>query len=286
MQALSKFDDTILIKFDAINRLNKSLNDLLTAESIAFDTVRISRMTTEFFDQPIFVTGEQIDDKKIEENIVRSILNDEEIEFPTDTDHICLTNRAEEINQQSIDKNKLFIETELIKNERDVETLENSIYDAKRDLIKTFTDPSDSMIFDNVINVNDWVNKTDNKKLDQNIRQNYNEIASEMLANNVDLLSQMVSKNEIRDSLILEKINAQKEHENKQLVEKIQPDLDVYIRDDNELVELTEINDSSLNQRRSKALAELNRKTKHEAKIEKRSSKPYLKNKKKLYKIV
>ena len=88
MQALSKFDDTILIKFDAINRLNKSLNDLLTAESFAFDTVRISRMTTEFFDRPIFVTGEQIDDKKIEENIVRSILNDEEIEFPTDTDHM------------------------------------------------------------------------------------------------------------------------------------------------------------------------------------------------------
>ena len=138
-----------------------------------------------------------------------------------------MTNRAEEINQQSIDKNKLFIETELIKNERDVETLENSIYDAKRDLIKTFTDPSDSMIFGNVINVNDWVNKTDNKKLDQNVRQNYNEIASEMFANNVDLLTQMVAKNEIRDSLILEKINAQKEHESKQLVEKIQPDLDV-----------------------------------------------------------
>ena len=122
MQVLSKSDDTILIKFDAINRLNKSLNDLLTVESLAFNTVRISRMTTEFFDQPIFVTGEQIDDKKIEENIVRSILNDEEMEFPTDTDHICLPNTTEEINQQSIDQNKLFIETELKKNERDVET--------------------------------------------------------------------------------------------------------------------------------------------------------------------
>ena len=80
-------------------------------------------------------------------------------------------------------------------------------------------------------------------------------------ANNADLLSQMVANNEIRDSLILEKINAQKELESKQLVEKIQPDLDVYIRDDDELVELTEINDSGLNQRRSKPLAELNRKT-------------------------
>ena len=55
------------------------------------------------------------------------------------------------------------------------------------------TDPSDGMILDDVINVNDWVNKTDNKKLDQDVQQNYNEIASQMIrANNADLLSQMV----------------------------------------------------------------------------------------------
>ena len=54
-------------------------------------------------------------------------------------------------------------------------------------------------------------------------------------ANNADLVSQMVSNNEIRDSLILEKITAQNECESKQLTEKIQPDLDVYLRDDNKL---------------------------------------------------
>ena len=97
--------------------------------------------------------------------------------------------------------------------------LENLINDVSRDLIKTFTDPSNDMILDDVINVNDWVNKTDNKKLDQDVQQNYNEIASEtILANNADLLSQMVTNNEIKDSLILEKIIAQKEHESKQLV--------------------------------------------------------------------
>ena len=81
--------------------------------------------------------------------------------------------------------------------------------------------------------------------------------------------------------LILERITAQKEHESKQLAEKIQPDLDVYLRDDNEpMVELTEIDDSSFKQRRLKRLTELNQKTKHEAKIKKRSSKLCLKNKK------
>ena len=106
------------------------MNDLLTAQSLALNTARISRMTTEFFYWPIFVTHEQADNKIIKENIAKSILNDEKIEFPTDTDHICLPNIAEEIKEQSIDENKLFIETELKKNERNVETLENVINDA------------------------------------------------------------------------------------------------------------------------------------------------------------
>ena len=78
--------------------------------------------------------------------------------------------------------------------------------------------------------------------------------------------------------LILERITAQKEHESKQLAEKIQPDLDVYLRDDNEpMVELTEIDDSSFKQRRLKRLTELNQKTKHEAKIKKKRLKTLFK---------
>ena len=118
MQALSKSGDTTVIKLDTINRLNKSLNNLLTAESR-----RISGMTTELLGRPTFVTGEQTDNKRIENSIVRNILNDEKMEFATDIDHINLPNMAEEIKQQSIDENKLFIETELKKNERDVQTL-------------------------------------------------------------------------------------------------------------------------------------------------------------------
>ena len=72
MQALSKFDATIVIKFDAINALNKILNNLLTAEALAFDTARVSRMTA-FFDQPVFVSDEQSDNKRIENSIVKNI---------------------------------------------------------------------------------------------------------------------------------------------------------------------------------------------------------------------
>ena len=123
MQALSKSGDTTVIKLDAVNRLNKSLNNFLTAESLAFDTAKISGMTTELFGRPTFVTGQQTDNKRIENSIVRNILNDKKMEFATDIDHINLPNTAENIKQQSIGENKSFIETELKKSERDVETL-------------------------------------------------------------------------------------------------------------------------------------------------------------------
>ena len=104
--------------------------------------------------------------------------------------------------------------------------------------------------------------------------------------NNADLLSQMATNNEIKETLILEKILVQKEHKSKQLPKKIQPDLGVYLQDDddndnddNELVELIELDNLSLKLRRSKRLVGLNQKSKREAKVKKRS-KPYLRNKK------
>ena len=44
METLSKSDYTILSKFDAINKLNKSLNDFMRAETLAFETESVSRM--------------------------------------------------------------------------------------------------------------------------------------------------------------------------------------------------------------------------------------------------
>ena len=95
----------------------------------------------------------------------------------------------------------------------------------------------------------------------------------------------MVSKNKIRVLLILKKITSQKENESEQSAEKNQPDLDIYLHDDNELLELTETNDDvvlrlSLKRRRSKSIEELNQKPKRVVMIKKRSPKSYLKNKK------
>ena len=64
----------------------------------------------------VFVSDEQIVNNRIEKDIVRNSLNDEKIDFPTNTDHISLPNIAEKIKQQSINGNKLFVESELKRN--------------------------------------------------------------------------------------------------------------------------------------------------------------------------
>ena len=43
MQALSKFGNSIL-KFDAINRLNKSINSLLVNEALAYENAQIEKI--------------------------------------------------------------------------------------------------------------------------------------------------------------------------------------------------------------------------------------------------
>lgn len=92
---------------------------------------------------------------------------------------------------------------------------------------------------------------------------------------NADLPSELVSNNEIRNSIILEKITAQEERKSKKLAEKTQRDLDIFLRDDKEpFTALTEIDDSTFKKRRSKRLVESNKK------IKSRSLRPYLKSKK------
>ena len=58
---------------------------------------------------------------------------------------------------------------------------------------------------DDIINVNDWRNRTKNK-LDLDIQQGYKESASEMIkANNADLLQQMITNNENKELLFSQK---------------------------------------------------------------------------------
>ena len=57
----------------------------------------------------------------------------------------------------------MFLKIELKKNKRDIKMLENLIDETKRDLLKIFTEPDSDVVVDDIININDWGNKTKNK---------------------------------------------------------------------------------------------------------------------------
>ena len=117
------------------------------------------------------------------------------------------------LSKKKIFQNSLFLETELKKDERDFETVNNLVEEGTLELIQTITNFDYEPIFDNMINVNDW---TDKIKEDQEIRkskldnkiwqQNFNAVADAMIQkNHADILPRMLANNKIRDSFILEK---------------------------------------------------------------------------------
>ena len=102
----------------------------------------------------------------------------------------------------------MFLKTELKKWERYRDVRKFNWWD------KTFTEPDGDVVVDDIINVNDWRNKTKNK-LDIDIQQDYKGSASEMIkANNADLLQQMITNNENKELLFSQKINEQKKNIN------------------------------------------------------------------------
>ena len=115
------------------------------------------------------------------------------------------------------------------KNERDVKALENLLDEAKRDIIKTFTEPSGDVIVDDIMNVNDWERETENRN---RLEQSYGETISKMIKeNNAEILLEMINTNESKQSLISKNIVEREKREVEELAEKIKLSLDLFLRD-------------------------------------------------------
>ena len=140
--------------------------------------------------------------KKIEENIVNDIVNDKKNWFSN-------WNRSYKSTEYSW-KNKT---TECWWNGHEFKNLAKKwkrrwdvgkfYWRNKTWLNKILTDTSSKGIADDIINVNDWENKTEIKnKLDLGTQQNYNESATEIIkTNNADLLQQMINNNQNKNQI-------------------------------------------------------------------------------------
>ena len=95
MQALSRDDDRIDIKFDAIKELNKSIKKILKDEVDRNSNISFINFRPEQF--------EEIKDpnRLFEKNVVENIMSGNRVDYPQDTDHMSFPNTEEEILAQS-----------------------------------------------------------------------------------------------------------------------------------------------------------------------------------------
>ena len=92
MQALSKSDKIISLKFDAINRLTKSINCLLVSEALAFENAKTKELQNLLFDLPTVVGDEPTIKNKTESTIVKEVLKDKKPPSDVDDSDILIVN--------------------------------------------------------------------------------------------------------------------------------------------------------------------------------------------------
>ena len=112
MQTLNEMEDRVKLKFDAINDINKSINNLLITETNKFKTLPKEIQMGNFADH-------NTENQKFEDDVVRNILYDFKVEYPHDTDHLTFPNTADEIRKQAADELEQKDKLDFALNERD-----------------------------------------------------------------------------------------------------------------------------------------------------------------------
>ena len=100
MEALSRSNDRIQLKFTNINLLYRTILDNLLSMKLLVgkdETERIFRNSARFSDT--IVSKDQSSKFKIESSLVNAIFNDEKIEFPNDDEFYTFTNTLEKMKK-------------------------------------------------------------------------------------------------------------------------------------------------------------------------------------------
>ena len=133
ISGLDELVETTNIKFDVINELNKSINNLLMDKADKFINQKNQRLCFNL------VNDFKSENKKFEEDVVDNILNDFTIEHPQESDHLFHPNTADEINKQSQDKEEQKRKIDIVLNERQREIEKRMISHAKKKSFENFS---------------------------------------------------------------------------------------------------------------------------------------------------
>ena len=140
---------------------------MLVNKTLAYENAKIEKLQN-FFHPLIVVSDELIINNKIGSTIVKWIFKDEKPSSDVDDSDVSIAVTTEEIEQENIIQNSLFLKTALKKYERDFETVNNLVEEGTHELIETIINPVYEPTFNNIINVNNCTIKIN---VDQEIRE-------------------------------------------------------------------------------------------------------------------
>ena len=126
LEVLDELDAMTNIKFDAINELNKRINNLLMDVANKFINQENQRVSFKL------VNDFKLENKKNEEDVVDNILNEFTNEHPQEFNHLFYPNTVDKISKQSQYEEEQKRKLHIVLNEIQHEIEKEMIFDAKK----------------------------------------------------------------------------------------------------------------------------------------------------------
>ena len=233
-QVLTNENDSIKIEFSAITELVKSINLLLQIK--IYESKRKTALINSQIQNKILSKELEIlktDNEIVEQKVVADILNNDNTDYTPQ--YIFPTVKTdEEADRDKINENKNYIATELVKKQRDIQTIEDITKKNQKDLIRSIVDPGDGIMTNEDITATDYTRNDNNEPVQPQLEPGVLNVMQEM----VKIMTEQVA---VMDSIppSLENIP---QNEPVQII--TQPDLqDIITKDEPDLNDLVKVKD-------------------------------------------
>ena len=180
-QALTNDNDSVKIKFDAIADLVKSINFLLQ-KNIYYSKKKTQEINAKIQNKLLEKEIAQIRTKneQVEREIVKDILKNNTTDY-TPQYTIPTVKTDAESERDKIRENKNYIETELVKKERDFQTIDDITKKNQKDLIRSVTDPADGILTNENVTSSDWTRSDNNEPVQPQLDPGVINVMQEMV---------------------------------------------------------------------------------------------------------
>ena len=236
-QALTNDNDSVKINFEAITELVKSINSLLQQRIYKSKKRAI---VTNYNIQKKLLEKEAVqlktDNEIVEQKVVTNILNNDKTDY-TPRYNFPIVKTDEEAERDRVNENKNYIATELVKNERDIQIIDDITKKDQKDLICSIADPADGIITNENITPPDYTRNDNNEPVQPQLDTGVLTVMEEM----VKIMSEQAA---VMDSIVPPTPALEDIPQNNPIQVITQPDLqDILTKDEPDLTDIVKLKD-------------------------------------------